>query len=587
MINWAKFSNPYSSESAHLSDRIYPLSHNIVSKCVDSIDHTQCLMQSDMLQNAEDRRFALAQSSPSRRAYNFRTNKVEQIAGAIDTLSNYLNHRTTNRNSPLQGPMDIQSLTHDLAGTGTATTDLDTDVASECHLSPSPTAQQPKYLNRPYLRPVSHQHPPPSHTHSSITRVASTENTGSTAPTNVNRLSIADLIHPTSCPKSPFKPRRTFSPLLTPDPTVHDSVEVFHSPDPQYLRQTLDSIRNVRRIYPHHLDSPGRSPQSPSSPQSQSVARSLRLCRMRRSSKTRDHKSKQSSMAIPRSTPAHQNDFEALPDSLTAPDGKNEGTLPPEKKFQLTSASLDRWWAAETNRHERCHTESPEMNRVRLSTGPRTIVDPIIEVDPAVDAGPLVPAVEERDESTTYAYTRPQDENTVETTYRYGYIAGDVPQGERSRARIRGRTRGRRSRIGMKSHLETEAEGISDAEETDRKIFDDHEQGSDTRGIGKRKRESKIAQDSPTKAEIKASEDGGPAASASYTKLASARTYNDPQKLTTGSGLGSPKRESWAEAFEDEPGLDEEELAELREARARAKKWWNEPLWPSTCPQED
>jgi hypothetical protein len=589
MINWAKFSNPYSSESAHLSDRIYPLSHDIVRNCVDSIDHTQCLMQSDMLHNAEDRRFALAQSSPSRKAYNFRTNKVEQIAGAIDTLSNYLNnHRSTNRDSPPSGLMDIKSLTNDLAGTGTVTTDLDTDLASECHLSPLPTVQQPGHSNRTLSRPVSPRQSAHRRTLPSATRRPSVEALAATAPTTTTRLSIADLIHPPDCSGSPFRPRRTFSPLLTPDPTALDSIEAFHLPDSDYLRQTLDSIRSTRHIYSHQLSSPRRSPQTISGGHSQNVARSLRLCRMRRSSKPRDHKSKRSSMADPTSLRVHQNDVGPMMADTLAPEGTHEASQPPARSFHLTSANLDQWWAAETTRHARYHSESPELNTPRLHTCPRTIIDPIIEVDPTVDAGHS--AVDERDESTIYAYTRPQEENTVDTTYRYGYIAGDVPRGERSRARIRGRTRGRRSRVGVKTHLEMEAKRHLDldVDETGRKIHDHDEEGTSVRLNGKRKRECTNALDSTGRSGFEASRDDKLTAPAPYSEPALARTYNGPRRLHLGAGLSldALKGESRTEDLEDEPGLDEEELAQLREARARAKKWWNEPLWPSTCLQE-
>ncbi|ETN38371.1 uncharacterized protein HMPREF1541_06406 [Cyphellophora europaea CBS 101466] len=596
MINWNKFKDPHSAESACLSDTVYPLSQSIVAK-VEPVDHTGILMSSDMLLNADDRRFALAQSSPSRRVYDFRTNKVNAIDGAIVCLSNYIDRREASYNLPAPPLRYPESIRQDLAGMPALP--LDQDQISECCLSPSPPPVQ--LINHGYIQRSSDQstaHP------TSITSVASskasstnfsfasTSYKASTAPTNISHgLSIADLIHP---PLVIPPPSTRLSSPMTPDPEVDYDTHNHHLPNQAFLQATLASIRSSRGISESRYSLNTRRPRISSPPLGCARGRSLKMVRMRRSSRTR--RSKQAAahclgdsttasstlegQSFNSSQPRIQ-DHETLPPSVE-PDASvshpahHQGaasTLPspleaqvvPSKPMHATPTSLDRWWHAERLRHscdeyadQGISSSPPEVLPATLSGLQRSVVPgldfsregtydnghhPLAEPEGAIEADDDVASqgYSTGPEHGLYAYTRdwPNLRFTSPRAKSYGYIAGDVPGARESKIRTRGRVR-ERTRGRSK-----EAKGGQE-EDRPRVVSGVKRQRDDSSG-------GREAEGCASKAKHRARE---------RQETVQGRR-DSTQRLQLPAGI-------------DDEALNEDDLRDIREAQMLAERWWKD-----------
>lgn len=497
MINWAKFEDPSAVESAFFSDMVYPLNYTVVNQ-IDSVDHTAALLSSDMLQNAADRRFALAQSSPSRHAYDFHHNKLRQMERAVDTLSTYIHHHRVCQAGRFVAVDERDELRHDLAGMPASV--IHEDQMSECHLSPSP---QPSKTTLPSIPPSNVPISPPLAPHWASTTAQSTSaghldsahsesRPVSTAPTIFSHgLSIADLIHP---PLALPSPSREFSPPLTPDSDLEPDGPNLHAPDLDLLQTTLRSIRADRDIYRSTRVAPLSYYRAACSAAAPTCGRSLRFPRMRRSSRSRRHiedmakKPRATSAtpaAPPKETDAPTQASQALPVSQRTEPTGNETAVPPihakapsppppslaqhpVEPDPFANRDLDEWWDGQRQIHN-CDeyddvpptplegspalpsrrpsaapgldfAQAPQSRSMSQPLRPGCTIDPMIEVDETYSTG-------------LYAYTRETDAAQSahpDAARRYGYIAGDVPGVRDVKVRVRGRTR-ERARGGRQS----------------------------------------------------------------------------------------------------------------------------------------
>lgn len=578
MINWAKFQAPFSAESAALSDYVYPLNQSIVTK-IEAIDHTGALMSSDMLHNADDRRFALSQSSPSRRAYDFKSNKLGQMETAVDTLTTYIQRREAYYNSPVTQPISTYELQQDL--TGMPSDPVPEDQISECCLSPSPQPTQS-------LPPVTTSSSRPE----SARRMAGTPSTAtastaptthaselsyqptSTAPTNVSLgLSIADLIHPPLTLPSP-PPR--FSLPMTPDLEMDSDSHTYHFPDPAFLQATLASIRSSRGISEPRYGSSTRNSNGPPPAVEMRRGRSLKIPRMRRSSQSRkaagdgpassgqvratpsstaEHTGK-SRLLQPASRPSRSADYEGPPPFIEPETPPQPSTGKAPHIARCATTTLDEWWNAQRQRHtcEDCaELDSPtSTNRSPLLSPWRTAapgLDPghtqwsTHVSQPQLDAAlPLTVEVDKNYEvprpSDDRLYAYPRGRNPVRPSppraakYSYGYIAGDVPGAREGKVRVRSTPKGR-------------VRGRSGDDKTDARPSADRV----VSGV-KRRRDGILSE--------------GPGSGSNKQ-----RAVDPPVKLE-----------------QPDSDFDEEDLELLREARRRAERWWKEPLVSVSSVQE-
>ncbi|KPI45811.1 uncharacterized protein AB675_419 [Cyphellophora attinorum] len=284
MINWSKFADPHNNESAHFSDLIYPPDQTNV-RAVGTFDHVGRLLNSDLLGNAGDRRFAISQDSAIRHSYDFYTSKLDQIQGAIDTLDRYIEaHGPVGCDATMSAP-PTDYIRRDVVGMGPVPAVL--DRLPDFRISPAPI-----------LRPAAMQSP--AYTSLASPSTASTVGSqrsshisrASTSLTSISstRVSIADLLNAPPEAKTPAED------VLSPD-LSHSSM-TSHRPSQALVDSTLDNIRSARGIIrPHSGES--REKRLSSLPVVSHhdadrspvlKGRSFRAARMRRYSKTRERK---------------------------------------------------------------------------------------------------------------------------------------------------------------------------------------------------------------------------------------------------------------------------------------------------------
>jgi hypothetical protein len=584
MINWAKFGDPFAIESAGFSDMVYPLTHAIVNQ-VEAVNHAAALLSSDMLHNAHDRRFAIAQSSPVRRGYDFRSNKVRQMECAVDTLSSYIRHREALYYDQLstdeEGEDDDKppgrshtNFQQDISGMTLAS--IPQDQLSECQLSPSPPTRTPL----PSPSSMQPARPSPQPARNVVSRAGSLLQAHavinpaitapvSTAPTTFSHgLSIADLIHPS--PPIPAAPKST-SPPLTPDPDLDQENQALHSPNQDFLQATLASIRAHREIGQGYPVPAPTYYRASSSPRVAGRGRNLKFPRMRRSSKSRkcdDQRDLTTSIQINDSKPesvahaseiasarSHRERVGATTSSLT----HSQSMSQPERPERT---ALDAWWDTQRQLHH-CEQDDEEdtlpglapkpllysqlktVSGSRLQSVMNTNTTAFQPRGPSAVLANETIEVDDVENMNLYAYTRPNTlgrSSTPQTaTYKYGYIAGDVPGARDGKLRVRSQTRERTR--GSHGKLEGKQRAVS--------------------GI-KRARGASPGSEHQDQDDSK--------------RQKGAELCGDTSKLPTGVTLAEVGETSRSKQVDD----DEVDQDLIREAQRLAERWWKEPLVPST-----